>query len=88
HASEVFGEKAILTTEARELQSRLQWLSDERNKYLVIIEEVYFEESRKLQKEAEENLKINLLYLRAVSLIKHNVTRNFNLSRGLVKDSI
>jgi hypothetical protein len=41
HASEVFGEKAILTTEARELQSRLQWLSDERNKYLVIIEEVY-----------------------------------------------
>jgi hypothetical protein len=29
-----------------------------------------------------------LLYLRAVSLIKHNVTRNFNLSGGLVKDSI
>jgi len=40
HAGEVFGEKAILTTEARELQSRLQRLSDEKNKYLVIIEEI------------------------------------------------
>jgi len=100
HAGEVFGEKAILTTEARELQSRLQRLSDERNKYLVIIEEIretlderlvaaqqeiaaaekeklekevaaqtllneqenmmnsIVEESRKLQKEAEENLKL------------------------------
>ncbi|KAL6634788.1 hypothetical protein ACP70R_027459 [Stipagrostis hirtigluma subsp. patula] len=100
HAGEVFGEKSILTTEARELQSRLQRLSDERNKYLVVIEEVrrtlderlvaaqqeiaaaekekiekeaaaqalldeqekmmnsIVEESRKLQKEAEENLKL------------------------------
>ncbi|KAJ1262876.1 hypothetical protein BS78_09G142400 [Paspalum vaginatum] len=100
HAGEVFGEKAILTTEARELQSRLQRLSDERNKYLMIIEEIHqtlderliaaqqeiaaaekekiekegaaqalldeqekvmnsiVEESRKLQKEAEENLKL------------------------------
>ncbi|CAN6342042.1 unnamed protein product [Urochloa humidicola] len=100
HAAEVFGEKAILTTEARELQSRLQRLSNERNKYLVIIEEIHqtlderlvaaqqeiaaaekekiekeaaaqalldeqekmmnsiVEESRKLQKEAEENLKL------------------------------
>ncbi|KAG2627548.1 hypothetical protein PVAP13_3KG128133 [Panicum virgatum] len=100
HAGEVFGEKSILTTEARELQSRLQRLSDERNKYLVIIEEIHqtlderlvaaqqeiaaaekekiekeaaartlldeqekmmnsiVEESRKLQKEAEDNLKL------------------------------
>ncbi|CAL5094919.1 unnamed protein product [Urochloa decumbens] len=100
HAGEVFGEKAILTTEARELQSRLQRLSNERNKYLVIIEEIHqtlderlvaaqqeiaaaekekiekeaaaqalldeqekmmnsiVEESRKLQKEAEENFKL------------------------------
>ncbi|RLM99692.1 uncharacterized protein C2845_PM06G21880 [Panicum miliaceum] len=100
HAGEVSGEKSILTTEARELQSRLQRLSDERNKYLVIIEEIHqtlderlvatqqeiaaaekekiekeaaaqalldeqekmmnsiVEESRKLQKEAEDNLKL------------------------------
>uniref|UniRef100_A0A8R7K0T6 CUE domain-containing protein n=2 Tax=Triticum urartu TaxID=4572 RepID=A0A8R7K0T6_TRIUA len=86
HAGEVFGERSILTTEARELQSRLQRLSDERNSYLVVIEEEYeaavkekdekeasaqallseqekemnsiVEESRKLQKEAEENLKL------------------------------
>nr|CAB3465262.1 unnamed protein product [Digitaria exilis] len=100
HAGEVCGEKAILTTEARQLQSRLHRLSDERNKYLVIIEEIHqtlderlvaaqqeiaaaekekiekeaaaqalldeqekmmnsiVEESRKLQKEAEENLKL------------------------------
>lgn len=42
HACEVFGEKSILTTEARELQSRLQRLSDERKNYLVVIEEVCF----------------------------------------------
>ncbi|CAN6351028.1 unnamed protein product [Urochloa humidicola] len=41
HAGEVFGEKAILTTEARELQSRLQRLANERNKYLVVIEEIH-----------------------------------------------
>ncbi|XP_035817275.1 uncharacterized protein [Zea mays] len=100
HAGKVLGEKAILTTEARELLSRHQRLSDERNKYLVIIEEIHqilaerlvaaqqeiaaaekenaekeaaaqavldeqekmmnsiVEESRKLQKEAEENLKL------------------------------
>uniref|UniRef100_A0A0E0B8V8 CUE domain-containing protein n=1 Tax=Oryza glumipatula TaxID=40148 RepID=A0A0E0B8V8_9ORYZ len=100
HACEVFGEKSILTTEARELQSRLQRLSDERKNYLVVIEEIRqtlehrlvaaqqeidaaeekkiqkeasaqalldeqekemnlaVEESRKLQKEAEENLKL------------------------------
>ena len=40
HAGEVFGERSILTTEARELQSRLQRLSEERNNYLVVIEEV------------------------------------------------
>uniref|UniRef100_A0A0A9CT95 CUE domain-containing protein n=1 Tax=Arundo donax TaxID=35708 RepID=A0A0A9CT95_ARUDO len=100
HAGEVFGEKSILTTEAHELQSRLQRLSDERNRYLVVIEEIrralderfvaaqqeiaaaekeksekeataqalldeqekmmnsIVEESRKLQKEAEENMKL------------------------------
>jgi hypothetical protein len=39
HGSEIFGEKSILTTEACELQSRLQRLSDERTRYLVVIEE-------------------------------------------------
>ncbi|KAG1371014.1 hypothetical protein COCNU_16G001080 [Cocos nucifera] len=40
HAGEVYGEKAILATEARELQSRLLSLSDERNKSLSVIEEI------------------------------------------------
>ncbi|KAJ6794873.1 laminin subunit beta-1-like [Iris pallida] len=39
-AGEVYAEKAILATEARELQSRLLSLSDEREKYLSIIEEI------------------------------------------------
>ncbi|KAG8068732.1 hypothetical protein GUJ93_ZPchr0005g14956 [Zizania palustris] len=102
HVSEVFGEKSILTTEARELQSRLQRISDERNNYLIVVEEIrqtledrlaaaqqeidaaekekiekeayaqalldeqekemnyIVEESRKLQKEAEENLKLKV----------------------------
>lgn len=100
HAGEVSGERSILTTEARELQSRLERLSEERNIYLAVIEEIQqtledrlaaaqqeyeeaekekvekeasaqallskqekemnsiVEESRKLQKEAEENLKL------------------------------
>eukprot|EP00262_Sarcandra_glabra_P022103 TRINITY_DN9628_c3_g1_i1.p1 TRINITY_DN9628_c3_g1~~TRINITY_DN9628_c3_g1_i1.p1 ORF type:complete len:604 (+),score=151.82 TRINITY_DN9628_c3_g1_i1:111-1922(+) len=40
HAGEVYGEKAILATEARELQSRLLNLSDERDKSLSIIDEM------------------------------------------------
>ena len=42
HAGEVYGEKAILATEARELQSRLLSLSDERDKSLKILDEVLF----------------------------------------------
>ncbi|XP_068338382.1 uncharacterized protein [Pyrus communis] len=40
HAGEVFGEKAILATEARELQSRLLNLSDDRDKSLAILNEM------------------------------------------------
>ncbi|KAF2298662.1 hypothetical protein GH714_024594 [Hevea brasiliensis] len=39
HAGEVYGEKAILSTEARELQARLISLSDERDKALAILDE-------------------------------------------------
>jgi hypothetical protein len=41
HAGEVYGEKSILATEARELQSRLLSLSDERDKSLAILDEVF-----------------------------------------------
>lgn len=40
HVGEVYGEKAILATEVRELQSRLLSLSDERVKALAILDEV------------------------------------------------
>ncbi|KAF8401633.1 hypothetical protein HHK36_012579 [Tetracentron sinense] len=40
HAGEVYGEKAILATEVRELQSRLLNLSDERDKSLAILDEM------------------------------------------------
>ncbi|KAK9139628.1 hypothetical protein Scep_009309 [Stephania cephalantha] len=40
HAGEVYGEKAILATEARELQSRLHNLSDERDKSLAILDKM------------------------------------------------
>ncbi|KAJ1691549.1 hypothetical protein LUZ63_015704 [Rhynchospora breviuscula] len=114
HAGEVFGERSILSTEARELQSRLRSLSDEKNKSLEIIEEIHqtlearlaaaeeeiimaenarlereesaqrtlkeqedmmnaiVEESKKLQKEAEENTKL----------------REFLVERGRVVDSL
>lgn len=41
HAGEVYGEKAILSTEMRELQSRLHSLSDERVKALAILDEIH-----------------------------------------------
>ncbi|KAL5561640.1 hypothetical protein UlMin_031387 [Ulmus minor] len=40
HAGEVYGEKAILATEVRELQSRLLSLSDERDKSLATLDEM------------------------------------------------
>ncbi|KAJ0113387.1 hypothetical protein Patl1_03430 [Pistacia atlantica] len=40
HGGEVYGEKAILATEARELQTRLLSLSDERDKSLAILDEM------------------------------------------------
>lgn len=40
HAGEVYGEKAILATEAKELQSRLLCLSDERDKALATLDEM------------------------------------------------
>ncbi|XP_044485952.1 uncharacterized protein LOC123211349 isoform X1 [Mangifera indica] len=40
HRGEVYGEKAVLTTEARELQIRLLSLSEERDKSLAILDEM------------------------------------------------
>ncbi|KAL6527639.1 hypothetical protein OROMI_029450 [Orobanche minor] len=40
HAGEVYGEKAILATELRELQSRVLSLSEERNKSLTVLDEL------------------------------------------------
>ncbi|CAN6452836.1 unnamed protein product [Victoria cruziana] len=39
-AGEVYGEKSILATEARELQSRLFYMSEERDKHLSLIDEL------------------------------------------------
>ncbi|KAJ8547503.1 hypothetical protein K7X08_011089 [Anisodus acutangulus] len=39
HAGEVYGEKAILATEVKELQSRLLDLADERDKSLAVLDE-------------------------------------------------
>lgn len=43
HAGEVYGEKAILVTEVKELENRLLSLSDERDKSLAILDEVISE---------------------------------------------
>jgi hypothetical protein len=40
HAGEIYGEKAILATELKELQSRLSSLSGERDESLAILDEV------------------------------------------------
>ncbi|GMJ06877.1 hypothetical protein like AT1G03290 [Hibiscus trionum] len=40
HAGEVYGEKAILVTEVKELENRLLSLSDERDKSLSVLDEM------------------------------------------------
>ncbi|KAF9604686.1 hypothetical protein IFM89_009122 [Coptis chinensis] len=61
HAGEVYGEKAILATEARELQSRLLNLSDERDRSLTILDEMLqvlearLLAAKEIRKEAEQN---------------------------------
>ncbi|XP_057484289.1 uncharacterized protein LOC130770740 [Actinidia eriantha] len=60
HAGEVYGEKAILATEARELQARLLSLSDERDRSLAILDEMHqtleerFDATEKERKAAEQ----------------------------------
>ncbi|PSR86053.1 Alpha-taxilin like [Actinidia chinensis var. chinensis] len=60
HAGEVYGEKAILATEARELQSRLLSLSDERDRSLAILVEMHqtleerFDATEKERKASEQ----------------------------------
>ncbi|KAI3449606.1 hypothetical protein Pfo_006271 [Paulownia fortunei] len=53
HAGEVYGEKAILATELRELQSRVLSLSDERDKSLVVLDEM--RQTLEVQLAAAEN---------------------------------
>ncbi|XP_038681707.1 uncharacterized protein LOC119982417 isoform X2 [Tripterygium wilfordii] len=60
HAGEVYGEKAILATELRELQTRMLSLSDERDKSLAILDEMHqslearLAVAEKLKKAAEQ----------------------------------
>ncbi|KAK1352619.1 ELKS/Rab6-interacting/CAST family protein [Heracleum sosnowskyi] len=56
NAGEVYGEKAILATEVRELQSRLVSMSDERNKALAMLDEMRQSLEVRLQ-EAEREIK-------------------------------
>lgn len=54
HAGEVYGEKAILATEARELQGRLLSLSEERDTSLAILNEMRLALEARLAAAAEE----------------------------------
>ncbi|KAJ6401167.1 hypothetical protein OIU84_016558, partial [Salix udensis] len=76
HAGEVYGEKAILATEVRELQARLLSLSDEKDNALAILDEMRQTlKSRQAAQnalEAEENAKL----------------REFLMDRGCVVDTL
>ncbi|KAH9729956.1 ELKS/Rab6-interacting/CAST family protein [Citrus sinensis] len=60
HAGEIYGERAILATEARELQNRLLSLSEERDKSLAVLDEMRetlearLAAAEDMRKEAEE----------------------------------
>ncbi|EYU46612.1 hypothetical protein MIMGU_mgv1a004797mg [Erythranthe guttata] len=53
HAGEIYGEKAILATELKELQSRVLSLSDERDKYLAVLDGMH--QTLQLRLAAAEN---------------------------------
>ncbi|KAF3537107.1 hypothetical protein F2Q69_00021177 [Brassica cretica] len=59
HAGEVYGDKSILATEAKELENRLLNLSEERNKSLHMHEtlEIRLEASLEMKKATEQENK-------------------------------
>ncbi|KAJ8898706.1 hypothetical protein K2173_004740 [Erythroxylum novogranatense] len=56
HAGEIYGERAILGTEMKELQARLLLLSEERDRALAILDEIH--ESLKTRLAAAEELRL------------------------------
>ncbi|XP_047326510.1 uncharacterized protein LOC124930197 isoform X2 [Impatiens glandulifera] len=83
HAGEVYGERAILATEVKELQSRLFNLSDERDNSLNVLNEMREAlEQRSLEAERAINTAKN------EKLVKENVARRALTEQELVMEKV
>ncbi|KAJ4809055.1 ELKS/Rab6-interacting/CAST family protein [Rhynchospora pubera] len=87
HAGEVFGERSILSTEARELQSRLRSLSDEKNNSLEIIEEINRTLEARLAAAQEEILKAENLRLEREESAQRILKEQEEMMNAIVEES-
>ncbi|KAL1547276.1 hypothetical protein AAHA92_23774 [Salvia divinorum] len=83
HAGEVYGEKAILATELRELHSRLRSLSDDRDQSLAYLDEMRQRLEVRLSA-AENEIKSALLK----KLEKEEVTRKCLIEQELIMEQV
>ncbi|KAL0391046.1 UNVERIFIED_CONTAM: hypothetical protein Scaly_0461700 [Sesamum calycinum] len=93
HAGEVYGEKAILATELRELQSRVLCLTDERDKSLAVLLEEKIEKDKAAMKALAEQELIMEKVMQESEILKQQAEDNarlqeFLLDRGRVVDML
>ncbi|KAK6164690.1 hypothetical protein DH2020_001554 [Rehmannia glutinosa] len=89
HAGEVYGEKAILATELRELQSHVLSLSDERDKSLEVLDEI--KENREMRQILEVQLAAlenEIQSAEQEKLEKENVARKLLADQELIMEKV
>uniref|UniRef100_A0A1D1XY56 CUE domain-containing protein n=1 Tax=Anthurium amnicola TaxID=1678845 RepID=A0A1D1XY56_9ARAE len=87
HAGEVYGEKSILATEARELQSRLFSLSDDRDKSLAVIEEICQTLKLRLDVAEQERIKAEQEKLEKDEIAQKSLVEQENIMDKVVQES-
>ncbi|MQM19534.1 hypothetical protein Taro_052540, partial [Colocasia esculenta] len=87
HAGEVYGEKSILATEARELQARLCSLSDQRYKSLSIIEEIHQTLKARLATAERERVKAEQERLEKEELARKALIEQEEIMERVVQES-
>ncbi|KAJ3686916.1 hypothetical protein LUZ61_016080 [Rhynchospora tenuis] len=87
HAGEVYGERSILSTEARELQSRLLSLSDEKNKSLEIIEKIHRTLEARLAAAEEEIAKAENIRLEKEESAQRILKEQEEMMNAIVEES-
>ncbi|KZV32407.1 hypothetical protein F511_03690 [Dorcoceras hygrometricum] len=87
HAGEVYGEKSILATELRELQSRVLYLADERDKSLAVLDEMYQTSKMRLAAAEDEISNAEQEKLRKEVSAREALSRQESLMERVVQEA-